>query len=423
MEAQTANRVLIITVPKIGGPTLLRPAMEERRVSFAAQNEIDAEQAFLNSMKALQELDEAGASPAPAREAAAQDSSVSFGSEVGNGVDIGGDYCIGPVETNAEDQKVTPCPGSGVSAIVGTTAVAVAGATPASPGSTTSPVVKPDVPQENISILSSVPTTASFFHRRPPAPFSYEEDDEEEPGPAATPTAAPTATPTATPTVAIIKDEVANDSTKSTATTPTLSATPVPSSCSPVAMARNFPNGSHVSLTSPAPASVSASISAPANNMPLPTPPNPIVAPEDTSTQTPAQNANPVSTPNEIQQSNIVPGTLQEKSQPAMGVVSHSPSNVPVASTAATNTTVSTATATSTVATTAPSNKRKRLPQDKVGQLEDRIAEDPRGDTDAWYNLVAEYQKKGKFDEARAVFERFFLVFPACVRVKISFCF
>ena len=395
--------------------------MEERRVSFAAQNEIDAEQAFLNSMKALQELDEAGASPASAREAAAQDNSnVGCGSEIGNGVELGGDYCIGLVETNAEDQKVTPCPGSGVSAIVGSTSVAATGVAPASSGSTTSPVVKPDVAQENISIPYSVPTTASASHRRPPAPFSYEEDDEEEePGPAATPTAAPAATPAA----AIMKDEVADDSTKSTATTTPLSATPVPSSCSPVAMARNFPNGSHVSLTPPAPPSTSASIPAPANSKPTPTPPNPIVVPEDTSTQTPTQNANPVSTTNETQQSNTVPGALQENSQPVTGVVSHSPSNVPVPSTTATNITMNAATTMSTVATAAPSNKRKRLPQDKVGQLEDRIAEDPRGDTDAWYNLVAEYQKKGKFDEARAVFERFFLVFPACVRVEISFCF
>lgn len=60
-------------------------------------------------------------------------------------------------------------------------------------------------------------------------------------------------------------------------------------------------------------------------------------------------------------------------------------------------------------------NKRKRLPQDIVGQLEDRIAEDPRGDIDAWMILIDEHRKKGKLDEARAVFERFFVVFPAAV--------
>lgn len=59
--------------------------------------------------------------------------------------------------------------------------------------------------------------------------------------------------------------------------------------------------------------------------------------------------------------------------------------------------------------------KRKRLPQDLVGQLEDRIAENPRGDVDAWLSLIDEHKRKGKFDDARAVYERFFQVFPQAV--------
>jgi cleavage stimulation factor subunit 3 len=59
--------------------------------------------------------------------------------------------------------------------------------------------------------------------------------------------------------------------------------------------------------------------------------------------------------------------------------------------------------------------KRKRLPQDTVGRLEDRIAEDPRGDVPAWLALIAEHKRKGKFDDARAVYERFFQVFPQAV--------
>lgn len=66
-------------------------------------------------------------------------------------------------------------------------------------------------------------------------------------------------------------------------------------------------------------------------------------------------------------------------------------------------------------------NKRKRLPQDIVGQLEDRIAEDPRGDIDAWMTLIEEHRKKGKLDEARAVYERFFVVFPAAVGLQSCF--
>jgi cleavage stimulation factor subunit 3 len=59
--------------------------------------------------------------------------------------------------------------------------------------------------------------------------------------------------------------------------------------------------------------------------------------------------------------------------------------------------------------------KRKRLPQDKVGQLEDRIALDAR-DADAWLALIGEHQAKGKISDARNTYERFFKVFPDLVR-------
>ena len=58
---------------------------------------------------------------------------------------------------------------------------------------------------------------------------------------------------------------------------------------------------------------------------------------------------------------------------------------------------------------------KPRLPQDTVGRLEDRIAEDPRGDIEAWLGLIDDHSKRHKVDEARAVFERFFQVFPAAV--------
>ena len=58
---------------------------------------------------------------------------------------------------------------------------------------------------------------------------------------------------------------------------------------------------------------------------------------------------------------------------------------------------------------------KARLPHDKIGMLEDRIQEDPRGDMDAWLNLISEYRTRGKFTEACATYERFFLVFPAAV--------
>ena len=58
---------------------------------------------------------------------------------------------------------------------------------------------------------------------------------------------------------------------------------------------------------------------------------------------------------------------------------------------------------------------RARLPHDRVGLLEDRIKEDPRGDIDAWTSLIAEHRRRGKLDDARKVYERFFVVFPSAV--------
>lgn len=66
--------------------------------------------------------------------------------------------------------------------------------------------------------------------------------------------------------------------------------------------------------------------------------------------------------------------------------------------------------------TTVPSSLLKaRLPQDTIGRLEDRVAEDPRGDIEAWLALIDDHRKRHKVDEARAVFERFFKIFPSAV--------
>lgn len=58
---------------------------------------------------------------------------------------------------------------------------------------------------------------------------------------------------------------------------------------------------------------------------------------------------------------------------------------------------------------------KARLPHDRVGILEDRIKEDPRGDLDAWLSLISEHRKRNKLDDARVVYERFFKVFPQAV--------
>ncbi|KAG0137665.1 hypothetical protein HOY82DRAFT_535356 [Tuber indicum] len=66
-------------------------------------------------------------------------------------------------------------------------------------------------------------------------------------------------------------------------------------------------------------------------------------------------------------------------------------------------------------------NKTKRLPWDIAGQLEDSIAEDPKADIDVWLALIEEQMKKGKMDDFRAVYEKFFLVFPAAADRWISY--
>lgn len=58
----------------------------------------------------------------------------------------------------------------------------------------------------------------------------------------------------------------------------------------------------------------------------------------------------------------------------------------------------------------------QRLPHDKVGQLEDRIKDDPKADTDAWMTLITHYKEKDQLDNARKVYERFLAVFPSAVR-------
>lgn len=58
---------------------------------------------------------------------------------------------------------------------------------------------------------------------------------------------------------------------------------------------------------------------------------------------------------------------------------------------------------------------RARLPHDRIGILEDRIKDDPRGDMDAWLSLINEHKRRSKLDDARQVYERFFAVFPSAV--------
>jgi cleavage stimulation factor subunit 3 len=73
------------------------------------------------------------------------------------------------------------------------------------------------------------------------------------------------------------------------------------------------------------------------------------------------------------------------------------------------------ASATATAPIAGASLPKARLPHDRVGILEDRIKEDPRGDLDAWLSLITEHRNRNKLDDARVVYDRFFKVFPMAV--------
>lgn len=75
------------------------------------------------------------------------------------------------------------------------------------------------------------------------------------------------------------------------------------------------------------------------------------------------------------------------------------------------------ATASVTPAPLSASLPKARLPQDRIGILNDRIQEDPRGDIEAWLSLIEEQRKRHKYDEARDAFNRFLEQIPTAVRI------
>lgn len=63
---------------------------------------------------------------------------------------------------------------------------------------------------------------------------------------------------------------------------------------------------------------------------------------------------------------------------------------------------------------------RGRLAHDRVGILQDRIDDDPRGDIPAWLELIAEHRRRNRLDSAREVYERFLKVFPMAVSSRLG---
>ncbi|KAK5089991.1 mRNA 3'-end-processing protein rna14 [Lithohypha guttulata] len=64
---------------------------------------------------------------------------------------------------------------------------------------------------------------------------------------------------------------------------------------------------------------------------------------------------------------------------------------------------------------------KSRLAHDVVGLLEDRVKDDPRGDTAAWLELIEEYKNRSKEDEVRRTYERYFEVFPQAAEQWCAF--
>ena len=63
---------------------------------------------------------------------------------------------------------------------------------------------------------------------------------------------------------------------------------------------------------------------------------------------------------------------------------------------------------------------KTRLPHDRVGILEDRIKEDPRGDIEAWFDLIKEHKDRNKYQETCRTYDRFFKIFPSAVRAHFE---
>ncbi|KAI1371292.1 hypothetical protein F4677DRAFT_315338 [Hypoxylon crocopeplum] len=132
---------------------------------------------------------------------------------------------------------------------------------------------------------------------------------------------------------------------------------------------------------------------------------------DDTPTPVPAYNPNTLKpTPSEAQTRPFSHSPLQQTTA-GPGLTDHTPAQ------ASNDLTPETAAPSVTTAATT----RSRLPTDFVGILEDRIKDDPRGDLEAWLALIDEQKRRYKFDEARAVYERFLEVFPQAAEIWVSY--
>ncbi|KAH7055493.1 hypothetical protein B0J12DRAFT_775839 [Macrophomina phaseolina] len=137
-----------------------------------------------------------------------------------------------------------------------------------------------------------------------------------------------------------------------------------------------------------------------------------VSAPGSTHTPERSVSQTPV---NALPSSSNVPIHKAAQDQGVSGVSNGAQSALPADSAASVNP------SSQTHATAQPPSSKARLPQDRIGILEDRIQEDPRGDMDAWLSLIGEYRRRDKLEEARAVYNRFFKVFPHAAEQWVAF--
>ncbi|KAF4950116.1 hypothetical protein FSARC_13300 [Fusarium sarcochroum] len=57
---------------------------------------------------------------------------------------------------------------------------------------------------------------------------------------------------------------------------------------------------------------------------------------------------------------------------------------------------------------------------DPIALLEARVKEDPRGDMDAWLNLIADHRRSSRLDQARSTYNRFLEFFPQAADVWVE---
>ncbi|CZS92531.1 related to mRNA 3'-end-processing protein rna-14 [Rhynchosporium graminicola] len=121
-------------------------------------------------------------------------------------------------------------------------------------------------------------------------------------------------------------------------------------------------------------------------------------------------------TPQELQTASVNQDDLEAAQTsfklPVNNIASGAPTSVPTSSSQA---------LTSAAPTQDGSLPKARLPHDRIGLLEDRVKEDPRGDIDAWVSLISEHRKRNKLDDARAVYERVLKVFPQAAELWVAY--